>query len=154
MGADGGSAEARVSAITKQLDEQRGITAQALAQIELFDEQIVALRKRSRPLRTGSATEISAIRHRKRRSPISGSGLTWRLPSGCRSLPNTVPTFSAELKKTLGDRDDIQVVGDRFVFQSEIFFESGSADLNPDSYTQLDKLATALQELESHPEGA
>src|SRR5208282_6710580 len=57
-------------------------------------------------------------------------------------------TFFGELKKSLGDRDDIQVVGDRFVFQSEIFFESGSADLNPEGYSQLDKLATALQDLE------
>ena len=57
--------------------------------------------------------------------------------------------FFGELKKMLGDRDDIQVVGDRFVFQSEIFFDSGSAELTPEGYSQLDKLATALQELES-----
>ena len=56
--------------------------------------------------------------------------------------------FFGELKKTLGDRDDIQVVGDRFVFQSDIFFDSGSAELTPEGYSQLDKLAAALLDLE------
>ncbi len=57
-------------------------------------------------------------------------------------------TFFGELKKSLGDRDDIQVVGDRFVFQSEIFFDSGSADLTSEGYTEIDKLAAALKDLE------
>ena len=52
------------------------------------------------------------------------------------------------MKKALGDRDDIQVVGDRFVFQAEIFFDSGSADLTPAGLAELDKLAAALDQLE------
>jgi chemotaxis protein MotB len=39
-------------------------------------------------------------------------------------------------------------VGDRFVFQAEVLFDSGSAEINPEGLAQIDKLATALLELE------
>jgi chemotaxis protein MotB len=48
----------------------------------------------------------------------------------------------------LGNRPDIRVVGDRFVFQSEVFFDSGSAALRPEGQAELDKLASALMELD------
>ena len=70
----GDSAEVRVSAITKQLDEQRGITAQALAQIELLTSKLSRCANSSPRLRTRSATPISAISRRRRRSPTSASG--------------------------------------------------------------------------------
>jgi chemotaxis protein MotB len=148
VGADGGSAEARVSAITKQLDEQRGITAQALAQIELLNQQIVALRKQIQALENSLGDSDKRDKASQAQIADLGQRLNVALAKRVQELAQYRSNFFGELKKTLGDRDDIQVVGDRFVFQSEIFFESGSADLNPDSYTQLDKLATALQELE------
>lgn len=55
--------------------------------------------------------------------------------------------FLAKLVKILGNRQDIRVVGDRFVFQSEVLFEQGSADLGKDGLEQLDKLAVALKEI-------
>ena len=57
------------------------------------------------------------------RSPISASGSTWRSPRRCRSLPATAPTSSASCKEALGDRADFQVVGDRFVFPSDVLFD-------------------------------
>jgi chemotaxis protein MotB len=44
----------------------------------------------------------------------------------------------------LGDRQDIRIVGDRFVFQSEVLFDSGSADIGQAGRDQLDTLATTL----------
>ena len=55
--------------------------------------------------------------------------------------------FFGRLRQALGNRDDIQVVGDRFVFQSEIFFDSGSAALNPAGEAELRKIATAIKEI-------
>ena len=52
--------------------------------------------------------------------------------------------FFGKLREVLGDRDDIQVVGDRFVFQSEVLFASGSAELKPGATAQIDQLADAL----------
>ncbi len=48
----------------------------------------------------------------------------------------------------LGNRPDIRVVGDRFVFQSEVFFDVGQAGVNPAGQAELDKLAAALLQLD------
>jgi chemotaxis protein MotB len=55
--------------------------------------------------------------------------------------------FLSKLVKVLGDRQDIRVVGDRFVFQSEVLFDRGSAELGKEGHEQLDKLAVALKEI-------
>ncbi len=55
--------------------------------------------------------------------------------------------FFGRLKDLLKERKDIQVVGDRFVFQAEVLFPSGSDQVNPLGLTALDQLATAITEL-------
>jgi chemotaxis protein MotB len=56
--------------------------------------------------------------------------------------------FFGKLRDILGNRPDIRVVGDRFVFQSEVFFDSGQAALRPEGKAELDQLASALLDLE------
>jgi len=56
--------------------------------------------------------------------------------------------FFGRLRTILGNRPDIRVVGDRFVFQSEVFFDTGQAILRPEGRAELDKLAAALLDLE------
>ena len=56
--------------------------------------------------------------------------------------------FFGRLRAILGNRPDIRIVGDRFVFQSEVFFDVGQAVLKPEGRAELDKLASALLELE------
>ena len=56
--------------------------------------------------------------------------------------------FFGRLREILSQRSDIQVVGDRFVFQSEVLFSSGADEIEPAGRVELDKLATALLELE------
>ncbi len=55
--------------------------------------------------------------------------------------------FFGRLRAILGDRTDIEIVGDRFAMQSEIFFASGSADINPSGQEQLNKIAVAVREI-------
>ena len=55
--------------------------------------------------------------------------------------------FFGRLRQILGDRPDIRVVGDRFVFQSEVLFATGSADINDQGKVELDKVASAIVEL-------
>jgi chemotaxis protein MotB len=55
--------------------------------------------------------------------------------------------FLTKLVKVIGNRQDIRVVGDRFVFQSEVLFDRGSAELGREGLEQLDKLAVALKEI-------
>ena len=51
--------------------------------------------------------------------------------------------FFGRLREILGNRADIRIVGDRFVFQSEVFFDPGSAELKESASPELDKLAAA-----------
>ncbi len=64
------------------------------------------------------------------------------------NVPSALLGDPGRLRQVLGDRDDIRVVGDRFVFQSEVLFSAGSAQLNPEASTQLNKFAQALVSLE------
>ena len=62
--------------------------------------------------------------------------------------------FFGRLRAILGNRPDIRIVGDRFVFQSEVFFDTGQAMLDkPEGRAELDGLATALLELEKQDSG-
>ncbi len=70
------------------------------------------------------------------------------MPSASRSCPATVPTSSGRLREILGDRPDIRIVGDRFVFQSEVLFATGSDEIGDQGKVELDKLAGAILELE------
>ncbi len=55
--------------------------------------------------------------------------------------------FFAQLKNILGDRSDVTVVDDRFIFQSEVLFAVGSAELGEDGKAQLNGLVKALKEI-------
>jgi chemotaxis protein MotB len=57
--------------------------------------------------------------------------------------------FFGKLHEILGNHPDIRVVGDRFVFQSELFFDSGAAVLRREGRAELDQLATALLDLDT-----
>ena len=56
--------------------------------------------------------------------------------------------FFGRLREILGNRPGIRVVGDRFVFESEVLFDSGRAEINPAGRGQMDQVASALQDLE------
>jgi chemotaxis protein MotB len=150
LGAEGGkaTAEARVAAVTKQLDDQKGLTAQALAQVELLNQQILALRKQLAALENSLGETDKRDKVAQAQIADLGQRLNVALAKRVQELSQYRSTFFGELKRSLGERDDIQVVGDRFVFQSEIFFDSGSADLAPQGFAELDKLAAALRDLE------
>jgi chemotaxis protein MotB len=55
--------------------------------------------------------------------------------------------FFGRLRQALGDRPDLRIVGDRFVFQSELLFASGAATLDPEGQSQLRELARTLEEV-------
>lgn len=55
--------------------------------------------------------------------------------------------FFGRLREILSDRENIRIVGDRFVFQSEVLFPTGSADINPQGLIEMKKLADAVVEL-------
>jgi len=52
--------------------------------------------------------------------------------------------FFGRLREILGNRKDVQIVGDRFIFQSEVLFESGSADIGVNGINELNQLSKIL----------
>jgi len=140
-----GGAEAQ--ALRSQLTEQERLTAQAQAQVELFNQQIAALRQQLASLE--EALEASEAKDKESQAQIADLGrrLNTALAQRVQELARARSEFFGRLRTALGERDDIQIVGDRFVFQAEVFFASGSAALNPDGEAELDTIATAISEI-------
>jgi chemotaxis protein MotB len=149
-GLSGGAATARGRAneLTTQLDSQRQISTRALAQVEILNQQIAALRRQLGALE--SALEVSEKKDKEAQSRIAdlGQRLNLALAQRVQELSRYRSDFFGRLRAILGNRPDIRIVGDRFVFQSEVFFDAGQATLKPAGRAELDKLAVALLDLE------
>jgi len=138
------AAEARVGNLTKELDEQKQMSDRAMSQVELLNQQIAALR--SQIAAVEAALQASEQKDQSSQAKIADLGrrLNVALAQRVQELNRYRSDFFGRLREILSDRENIRIVGDRFVFQSEVLFPSGSADLNPDGQVEMAKLATAL----------
>ncbi len=73
--------------------------------------------------------------------------LNLALASKVEELARYRSEFFGRLRQVLGEHRDIQIVGDRFVFQSEVLFESGSAELGAEGRAQMSRLARTLLDI-------
>src|SRR5881397_3187022 len=144
----GNDAAGRANELNKALDSEKQVSSRALAQIEVLNQQISALRRQLAALE--EALEASEKRDKESQGRIAdlGQRLNVALAQRVQELSRYRSEFFGRLHAILGNRPDIRVVGDRFVFQSEVFFDSGSAAVRPEGLVELDKLAGALLELE------
>ena len=120
----------------------------ALAQVEVLNQQIAALRRQLAALE--EALDASEKKDKEAQARIAdlGQRLNVALAQRVQELSRYRSDFFGRLRAILGNRPDIRIVGDRFVFQSEVFFDTGQAVLLPEGRAELDKLAAALIELE------
>ena len=142
-----GEAGAAISGLRAQLEKERKISAEALAQIELLNQQIAALRRQVALL--NAALEASEKREKEARAKIANLGkrLNAALARRVQELARYRSEFFGRLRAILSKRANIRVVGDRFVFSSEILFPKGSAELTEEGKRELDKIAEALLEI-------
>jgi len=114
----------------------------------LLNQQIAALRRQLAAIE--EALQASEKKDKEAQSRIAdlGQRLNVALAQRVQELSKYRSEFFGRLRAILGARPDIRVVGDRFVFQSEILFDSGSAVLKPEGQAEVDKLAGALVDLE------
>ena len=140
--------ENQTSSLTLDLEDERQISLQALAQVELLNQQIAALRRQLGALE--SALDASEGRDQESQSRIAdlGQRLNAALAQRVQELASYRSDFFGRLRAILSQRADIEVVGDRFVFQSEVLFGTGANAINRQGQDELDKLAAALLELE------
>jgi chemotaxis protein MotB len=142
-------AEDRVRALSSSLDEQKQITNDALAKVEMLNQQLAALRLQLASLQ--EALEASEAKDKESQAKIAdlGQRLNVALAKKVQELARYRSDFFGKLKEALGNRSDFEIVGDRFLFPSDVLFDTGSSLLRPEATFQLDKLAAALNELET-----
>ena len=131
-----------------QLDSQKQITTRALAQVDILNQQIAALRRQLAAIE--DALSVSERRDREAQSRISdlGNRLNVALAQKVQELARFRSDFFGRLREILGSRPGVRVVGDRFVFQSEVLFDTGNSVLAPQGRSELDTLANAVIDLE------
>ncbi|HEX5516680.1 MAG TPA: peptidoglycan -binding protein [Pseudolabrys sp.] len=147
-GAGAAAAQGKVSELTGQLEGEKRISARALAQVEVLNQQIAALRRQLAALEQTLDAAEKKDKDSQSRITELGQRLNLALAERVNELKRYRSDFFGKLREILGNRADVRVVGDRFVLQSEVFFDTGKADLKPEGRAELDKVADALLELE------
>jgi chemotaxis protein MotB len=148
QGAAAADAAGRASAAASALDEQKQISAQAIAQVDVLNQQIAALRRQLAAIEDALAASEASNRESQSKIADLGQRLNVALAQKVQELNRYRSDFFGRLRQILGSRPDIRVVGDRFVFQSSVLFDLGKADISPEGKQSLDTLASAVLDLE------
>jgi chemotaxis protein MotB len=137
----------RAAKLQGDLDAQAAATKQALAQVDALNQQIAALRRQLAAIE--AALQASEGREQEAQTRIAdlGARLNVALAQKVQELARYRSDFFGRLRDVIGTRPDIRIVGDRFVFQSEVLFDPGQADLKPQGLPELDKIAATVKEL-------
>ncbi|WP_421593806.1 peptidoglycan -binding protein [Shinella sp. M27] len=141
------AANARVTTLEGELDSEKQVSARAASQIELLNQQIAALR--SQIAAVEEALQASEAKDKSSQTKIADLGrrLNVALAQRVQELNRYRSDFFGRLREILSDRENIRIVGDRFVFQSEVLFPSGGNELNEAGQAEMKKLAAALLDL-------
>ncbi len=144
----GTSAGSTISGLQTALDSEKKLSADALSRVELLNQQIAAMRRQLAQI--SALLDASEERGRTSETQIAdlGKRLNTALAQKVQELSKYRSEFFGRLRQILSQRSDILVVGDRFVFQAEVLFPKGNADLNEAGQAEMLKLADALKQLE------
>ena len=138
-------AQGKASELSGQLEGEKKLSARALAQVEVLNQQIAALRRQLAALeQTLDASEKKDQESQNRITEL-GQRLNIALAERVKELSRFRSDFFGKLREILGNRPDVRIVGDRFVLQSELFFDTGKADLKPESDAALAEVAKLLK---------
>jgi len=121
-----GVADTRISALSRQLTELNRQLGAVESLLDSSENRIVE--------QQGTIASL-------------GARLEQALLDRVEELSQYRSEFFGRLREVLGDRPEVRIVGDRFVFQSELLFASGSAWLGPEGTRQLEALAETLREV-------
>ncbi|WP_417428432.1 peptidoglycan -binding protein [Kiloniella sp.] len=141
---------AKLATAETSITGQKALTEEAQTEVVLLNQQIAALRQQLSDI---SATlEITEAINAAQETQILdlGKRLNVALATKVQQLAKYRSEFFGKLREVLGNRQDIRIVGDRFVFQSEVLFSSGSATLEAGGQEQLGQLAKTLKELSAN----
>jgi chemotaxis protein MotB len=130
-----------------ELASERNASQRQREQVALLNQQIAALREQLQRLEAALDTSEQKSKEQEVMIADIGRRLNLALASKVEELSRYRSEFFGRLREVLGERKDFAVVGDRFVFQSEVLFDSGSADLGEIGKTRLVLFAQVLNEV-------
>ena len=141
------AAQGKATELSGQIENEKKISAGALSQVEILNQQIAALRRQLAVIE--QALDASEKKDKEAQAKIVdlGQRLNVALAQKVQELTKYRSDFFGRLREILGNRPDIRIVGDRFVLQSELLFETGKAELRPEARAEIDKIASAILEL-------
>lgn len=146
--------ESEIASRLAQLEEnqdklavQTELSAKSAAQVELLNRQVAALRQQLSELAASLDLAKAQSKAKDVRIDELGKELNLALANKVNELQRYRSDFFGRLREVLGNRADIQIVGDRFVVPSELLFASGTDELTPAAQAQLDQLAQTLLEV-------
>jgi chemotaxis protein MotB len=144
-----GAEQQQTSVAQKALAAEKSISSEALAEVDTLNQQIAALRQQLAAL--AAALDISKGKVKSQETQLADLGhrLNVALASKVVELARYRSEFFGRLHDILGNRSDIRIVGDRFVFQSEVLFAPGSAELTEAAKKELDPVVAALKQIAS-----
>jgi chemotaxis protein MotB len=143
----GGTQQGQIAELTGKLDAEKQVTLRALAQVEVLNQQIAALRRQLGAIEQALETSEKKDQASQDRIKDLAQRLNVALAQRVQELQRYRSDFFGRLREILGNRPEIRVVGDRFVLQSEVFFDTGQSVLKPEGRAEMDKIAAALLEL-------
>src|SRR5205814_597917 len=128
------------AALSEQLNAAR-------AQVEQLTAAVAELRQQLAKI--AAVLDVSEAKVKEQQGQIADLGrrLNVALATKVQELARYRSEFFGRLREILGDRPDIRVVGDRFVFQSEVLFAPGNAELAEPAKKQLEPVIAALKEI-------
>ncbi len=150
------------------LAQEKAASAEAQRQVALLNQQTAALRQQLSSLQ--ALLDESAAKDREAQVQLQtlGSDLNAalakvaaeqkaraeleareraRLEAEAKDLRNYRSEFFGRVREVLGEREGVQVVGDRFVFSSEVLFAPGSAELGEAGKAQIAKVAQVIRDI-------
>ncbi len=148
LGAALAASQAAVAASAEELEAEKALTESQKSELATLNAQIAALRRQLASLQEAlDAAEAKDIEQQAQIENLS-QRLNAALARKVQELQEVRSRFFEALREALGDRTDVKVVGDRFIFESDILFGPCSATLGEAGMIELNKLAAALIDIQ------
>lgn len=142
--------EQRRQAVAAQLSDEQKLAESGRAQMALLARQVDELRAQMARLAASLSVAEAAGQDKDAQIANLGTRLNAALASKVEELQRYRSEFFGRLRDVLQGRPGVQIVGDRFVFQSEVLFPAGSADMTQAGQEQIRALAATLKDIGAH----
>ena len=130
----------------EEIEKMEIQASKTLEQVEILSNQIDTLQKEIALLNSALDASESQALIKDLEIEVLGEKLNKALTSKVFELQKYRSEFFGKLQSILGDRKDIKIVGDRFIFESELLFDSASADLQLSGKEKLSEIGLTLKE--------